>query len=198
MTTRNKISEQIERLYMRPFDREDLKSRIERREIELLVDQAANTLLSIEPQQQARVGVVDIPSCMIATYHDQKVNETNGVYWSNLPAFPVRLPMDMGVWSISPEIGQSFIPVRSDLMDLLAAEDEGALEGQVGFVVEGRRVTFTENPGATVKMKLLIVDPSRLDKYDPYPVSAEMEKLIIDMVLETLSARGLAPEKPKG
>jgi hypothetical protein len=199
MTTRNKISEQIERLYMRSFDREDLKPKIERREIELLVDQVANTLLAIEPQQEAKVGTVDIPTCMIATYDAQPVQNSNGVYSAVLPAFPIRLPMDMGVWAIGPDTGGAFIPIRTEFWDLVGNLDEGLLEDQVGFYVEGRKVKFTKNPVvATVKMKLLVVDPSQLEKHDPYPVTPEMEVQIISKVLELIGSRGLAEEKPKG
>lgn len=199
MTTRNKLSEQVERLYMRQFDREDLRPKIERREVALLVDQAANELLAVEPKAAAKVGVVDIPTCMIATYTAQVVNVASGVYSSVLPAFPIQLPMDMGVWSVTAEpTASAYIPIKTDFWDLMSALDEGLLEDQVGFYVEGKSIIYTRQPSTTVKMKLLIVDPGLLGPFDPYPIPANMETLIVEKTLALISQRGLAQEKPKG
>ena len=188
------------RLYMRSFDREDIKPKVERREVNLLVDQIANEMLSIEQQQPAKLGMVDIPTCMIATYTAQAVTLSGTVYSTNLPAYPIQLPMDMGVWSVYGEpTGPAFIPIKTDFWDLLGAEDEGLLEDQVGFYVEGKKIIYSKNPVAiTVKVKLLIVDPSLLGEFDPYPIPADMEFRLIERVVEMLSSRGLAPEKPKG
>lgn len=185
---------------MRSFDREDLKPRIDRREVALLVDQVANELLGLEMQTAARVGVVDIPTCMIATYTAQPITLVGSVYKSTLPAYPIHLPMDMGVWSVSSESsGIAFIPIKTDFWDLLASEDEGLLEDQVGFFVEGRTITYTKNPlTSTAKIKLLIINPALLGEHDPYPVPPDMEMKIIEKVLVLLHSRGLAPEKPKG
>lgn len=200
MTTRNKITEQAMRLYMRSFDREDIKPKIERREVALIIDQVANEMLAAEQMQQAQAGMIDIPTCMIATYTAQAVTSSGGVFSTNLPAFPIQLPMDMGVWAVYPEpSGAALIPIKTDFWDLLRAEDEGLLENQAGFYVEGRKIIYTKDPAvSTVKIKLLIVDPSLLGEYDPYPIPADMEFGLIARVVEILNSRGLAPEKPKG
>jgi hypothetical protein len=200
MTTRNKITEQIMRLYMRSFDRENIKPNVDKREIALLVDQCVNTLLALEVQQQAQLGIVDVPTCMIATYTGQTVSGSGGgPFTVPLPAYPIKLPMDMGVWSISPEpAAPAYIPIKTDFWDLLSEEDEGLLEDQIGFYVDGRTVTFTDQPSSTVKIKLLIVDPATLNEFDPYPIPADVEKKVVENVLQELTSRGLAPEKPKG
>lgn len=198
MTTRNKISEQAERLYMRKFDREDLKPRIDRREVALLVDQVANEFLALEVRQGAKVGIVDIPSCMIANYTGTPA-AISGVFSVALPAIPIPLPMDMGVWSVAPSpTGSAYIPIKTEFWDLLGSQDEGLLEGTVGFYVEGKTIYFTTEPAATVKIKLLIVDPALLNPFDAYPVPADMEIKIIEKVVLLLDSRGLAPEKMKG
>ena len=182
---------------MRKHDREDIKPKVQPREVALLVDQVTSELLAIEPHQKATVGVVDIPSCMIATYTGQSVSGS-APYTLQLPAYPIKLPMDMGVWSISPEpSGAAYIPIKTDFWDLLGAEDEGLLENQKGFYVEGRNIIFTSQPTSTVKVKLLIVDPSLLSEFDPYPIPADMEKKVIDAVLALLIPIGLQPEKAK-
>lgn len=204
MTTRYKITEQIERLYVRSFDREDLMPVVDRREISLLVDQVANTMIAAEQQAQSKAGIVDIPTCVIATYADQAVNERvidvdNSIFSVPLPAYPIQLPMDIGVWSVSPSpLGQAYIPIKTDWYDLLSAEDEGLLEDQVGFYVEGKTIIFTKEPTPEVKIKLLVVAPELLDEFDMYPIPADMEIKLIQTVVEMLTSRGLPPEKPKG
>lgn len=197
MTTRNKISEQAEREYMRSFDREDLKPKIERRQVNLLVDQCANTLLGLQMQQETRIGVVDVPTCMIATYTGITATQTTP-YTAVLPAFPIQLPLDMGVWAVRSSAGLAYIPIKTDFWDLVGSLDEGLLEDQVGFYVRGKTVTFTRIPTATVDMELLIVDPALLGPYDPYPIPADMESKIVDMVVQKLKLNPLVPEKPKG
>lgn len=194
MTTLNKITEQVERLYMRSIDQDKLKPVVDRREISILVAQVTNTVLAAEPKQQSRLGAVEIPACVIATYTNQPVTS----FTTPLPAYPIHLPMNMGVWHVS-ATGKAFIPVTSDAWDLLSDMDEGLLEGQVGYTVEGRNIKYLSDPGAsTVTVKLLIVDPSSLGPHDPFPVPPELEAVVIEKTLELLSSRGLAPQKPKG
>lgn len=182
---------------MRSFDREDLKPKIERREVGLLVDQAANELLSIEQMQAAKIGIVDIPTCMIARYTAQAATQVTP-FTATLPAYPIQLPMDMGVWSIKSSAGLAYIPIKTDFWDLMSGLDEGLLEDQVGFYVRGRTVTFTRIPTTTVDMELLIIDPSLLGEFDPYPIPADIELSVVERVVELLSKRGLTPEKPIG
>lgn len=199
MTTRKKLCEQCERLYMRSYDREDVKPKVERREIALLVDQAANEILSLSFKQAATIGVVEIPTCMIATYNTIEVKSANGQYYITLPATPLALPMDMGVWNITPApTGISYIPIKSEFWNLLGSEDEGLLEEGIGFHVKGRKVFFTKQPAASVNIELLIVDPALLEEHDPYPVPPDMELSVVERVVALLHSRGLAQEKPKG
>lgn len=197
MTTRNKLAEQAERLYMRSFDREDLKPKIERREVALLVDQAANELLGLQQQAAVRVGIVDVPTCMIARYTGQTATQVSP-YTATLPAHPIQLPMDMGVWSIKSSAGVAYIPIKTEYWDLMGGLDEGLLEDQVGFYVRGRTVSFTRQPTATVDIELLIVDPALLGEFDPYPIPVDMELRVVERTLALIQARGLSPEKPKG
>lgn len=199
MTTRAKISEQIQRLYIRSFDREDVAPKIDSREVELLVDQVANQLMAAEPLQLSRIGNFEIPTCIIGTYSAQEVKSSGGKYTTTLPCFPIKLPFDIGVFSVAGDATPAFIPIRSEFWDLIAAEDEGLLENQAGFYVEGKTIRYTKDPGvATVNIKLLVIDPSLIEAHDPYPISPEMEVKLIAMVLELLGSRGLSEDKPKG
>lgn len=193
MTTRSKIAEQAEREFMRSFDREDIKPKLERRQTMLLVDQVANALLALQMQPETKIGIVDVPTCMIARYEGVAVTNLE----ANLPAFPINLPMDMGVWSVKGSDGTAYIPVRTDFWDLMGGLDEGLLEDQVGFYVRGRKISFTSAPTATVDIELLIVDPALLGPHDPYPIPADLEIQVVERVVALLKQSPFAPEKPK-
>lgn len=196
MTTLNKLTEQVRRQYARlAGSRDDVSPLIQEREAKLVVVQVTNELLCVEPKQSAKMADISIPSCMIATYSDLTVE---GAYFVKLPAYPIHLPQDMGVWSVVSSTGVAYIPITTAAWDLLGAFDEGLLEGQTGFYVEGRKVKFTAQPTATVTVKLLIIDPSTLGDNDPYPVPAEYESIIIERSLNLLLGQGIPAEKPKG
>lgn len=182
---------------MRSYDREDLKPKVERRQTMLLVDQVANAMLALKMREEARVGTVNIPTCALALYSAIAATQVTP-FVANLPVVPMQLDMDMGVWSIKSSAGLAYIPIRTEFWDLMAAQDEGLLEDQVGFFVRGRKVYFTRIPTATVDMELLIVDPALLGEYDPYPIPADMEILVVQRVVELLKSSPLAPDKPVG
>jgi len=77
MTTYNKISEQIQRLYARQFrDKDDISPRLHEQEVRLLVNQVANELISAEPRAAQRIGDTELPASIIATYTAQPVNSS--------------------------------------------------------------------------------------------------------------------------
>lgn len=199
MTTYNKISEQIQRLYARQLgDKDDLSPALHAQEVRLLVNQVANELISAEPRAAQRIGDVNIPSGIIATYPGLEVVTAGTEYSITLPVFPMSgLPMDVGVFAIYPEPGPAMIPISTVNYDLLQGLSEGALEGQIGFLVEGRKVIFTEDPvTATVKAKLLINDITSIDGNAPFPLPPQMEATLIQRVLQLLTAIPLAPDNP--
>lgn len=193
MTTRSRIAEQAEREFMRSFDGEDLKPKIERRLTMLLVDQVANALLAMKMVPNAKIGIVDVPSCMIALYIAVPTASSK----ANLPAFPIQLPMDMGVWSVKSSAGVAYIPIKTEFWDLMGGLEEGLLEGQVGFYVRGGQIYFTIAPTATIDIELLIVDPALLGPHDPYPIPADLEIQVIESVVKLLKSSPFEPEKPK-
>lgn len=126
--------------------------------------------------------------------------EKTYIYWYvDLPAHPIQLPFDIGVWAINPEpTGAAYIPITSAHQDLLVDLDEALLEDSVGFMREGRKAIFTKKPSATVKIKLLIIDVSQLEANDPFPIPPEMEATLIQRVLQLLLSVPVSPDQPKG
>jgi hypothetical protein len=80
MTTYNKITEQIQRLYARQYERENLMPNIDKREVRLLAIQVINELISATLKDAQRIGDVNIMSCIIATYKNQPVSVTSPNY----------------------------------------------------------------------------------------------------------------------
>jgi len=80
MTTYNKLSEQIQRLYARQYDRENLMPNIDKREIRLFCIQVINELISAQLKDAQRIGDVSIMSCIIAKYSAQAVTVTSPNY----------------------------------------------------------------------------------------------------------------------
>lgn len=195
-TTRTKLAEEAERLLMQSYDSENIKPRLERRLTSIYVDQAANAILGLRLLPEAKIGIVDIPSSAIATYTGIAATQS-APYTAKLPVFPITLPLDMGIWSVKSSAGLAYIPIKTEMYDLVSGLDEGLLEGQVGYYVRGREIRFTGQPTATVDIELIIIDPSLLGPYDPYPISADMEAQVLESVVNLLRSNPLAPEKPK-
>jgi hypothetical protein len=195
MTTRNSITEQIQRLYGKsveiPISHKQL---IRKEELNLLVNQIANEMLSLTVKESLNIGDLSIPSCMIATYTNNTVSQEDGRYFTTLPVYPIQVKRNIGVWSVIPQTGSypnlsdgtPFIPITQEDWDLLRATDEGLLEDQTGFYVEGRKIFFTKSVAVPVKLKLLISDLSLIGDNEPYPISADMESALIARALEYL------------
>lgn len=195
MTTRNSLTEQIQRLYGKSVDLPiSHKQIIRKEELDLLVNQIANEFLSLTVKESLKVGDLEIPSCMIATYPNNTVTTENGRYVTTLPVYPIQVKRNIGVWSVVPQTGtyptltdgSPFIPITQEDWDLLRATDEGLLENQTGFYVEGRKIFFTAAVATKVKLKLLISDLSLVGDNDPYPISSDMEAGLIARALEYL------------
>lgn len=195
MTTRNSLTEQIQRLYGKSVDLPiSHKQIIRKEELDLLVNQIANEFLSLTVKESLKVGDLEIPSCMIATYPNNTVTTENGRYFTTLPVYPIQVKRNIGVWSVVPQTGtypnltdgSPLIPITQEDWDLLRATDEGLLENQTGFYVEGRKIFFTAAVATKVKLKLLISDLSLVGDNDPYPISSDMESQLIARALEYL------------
>lgn len=198
MTTRASLTEQIQRLYGKSTDLPiSHKQLIRKEELDLLVNQIANDMLAITVKESMKIGDLYIPSCMVATYSNNAVLQEEGRYYAVLPTYPINIPKDgrdLGVYSVIPQSGSyptlidgtPFIPITQEDWDLLRATDEGLLEDQTGFYVEGRKVFFTKAVAVAVKFKLLISDLALVGDNEPYPISKDMEAQLIARALEYL------------
>ena len=188
------LSEQIQRLYVRPLHQDDLKPTLDRREVKQLVVQAINQVLKAQSKEGFTVGMHDVPKCSIATYAGISVVSVDSRSSITLPAPPIHLPMDMGVWAITKidDPYNPFIPVVGQDAQVMPGTPADFLEGQVGYFVSGMKVEFTKdirNPPynvAQVNVELLVQALDQISETEVLPLSADQEVLVIRMVLEML------------
>ena len=192
MTTRRKIAEQIQRIIARyKGDRENIEPILDPREAYEWINQSVNRVLAVETKQSFREGSIEIPTASIIKYTNQTVTSSSGTAYVDLPVFPIRLPLDMGVWEIT-NTGDPlnpFIPVPMEFAQLIQGTVVAGLEQKKGYYVEsGKRVRFltdvTSDSISGVDIRILVSDISTLADTDPLPLNADYEALVIQDVLQ--------------
>ena len=188
--TKYKISEQI----LRMIEGDPaISSRPHINDVMLLVEQVANSLLKTEVfKVNMPEGDSIPPNCMIATYDNIPVTVYRNVSQCFLPAIPISLPRNMGVFEIFDELWCPYIPIQAGVY--VTAKPHNLLGDQVGYEVYGSQVIFTKNLTPTVNavtIRLVVTDFSKLSNHDLLPVSADLEAQIVDTVYKMLV--GLPP-----
>jgi len=196
MTTLYKISEQIKLLHSGHYQTGQ-GSHLE--EVKLLVAQVINTLFKTERVTAiSGMGDFDPTGMLIATYDNQEVYEYKDRSAVALPVFPITLPMNMGIWYVCPsdDIDNFFVPMQSAQAGLTKTiKLLNNYENRVGYEPSGKELVFTSNllnrdtPITRVMMKLLVSDVSDLGEYDPLPIPADMEAVVIQEVSKLLGIR---------
>ena len=191
------IAEQIQRIYARFLDKENLSDVIDTREINLLMNQSINKVLKLQVADSFKAGLVDVPKCNLLEYTCAVTADAgNNRSYITLPAIPLTLPMDMGIWSIAAATGAMtpYIPIPAQDVLVFQGANLSYLEGKIGYYLQGKRVYFTKNITLTangtvtsVVVNLLVIDFSQIGDNDVLPISPEVESAIIDDVLQTIS-----------
>ncbi len=201
--TKYRLAEEIKKL----LDGADIPaaSSISLNEIKISCGQVINSLLKTDYLQiNTKIGET-IPNGSVLGYYPNIVVEK----WKNksrvrLPIKPLKLPRDMGVWSVFPSdpemYDKEFIPLEMGQWSLLQSQPLlNNLLGQIGRETYGDYIIFTKDitiPGevVTVDMRLVIMDLDQYDDFDPLPVMAEMEWQIKQEVYKLYSTQPL-PDK---
>lgn len=99
-TNKKKIVEQV----MRRLNSGDpsVASKVHPKEVEEAVMQVINSMLRPQFFDTLNTGETIPEGSVLATYENVPVVAWNGVSKSTLPAIPVSLPKNMGVWRIAP------------------------------------------------------------------------------------------------
>lgn len=195
--TKTILAEQIQRLYARFLDKDNPSDVIDLREIILLINQSINKVLKLQVAESFKAGMVDVPKCNLIEYTCPVTADSgNNRAYITLPAVPLTLPMDMGIWSIAGATGAMtpYIPIPAQDVLVFQGANLSYLEGKIGYYLQGSRVYFTKNitlsangTVTSVVVNLLIMDISKFTDNDMLPISPEVESAIIDDVLQTIS-----------
>jgi len=202
-TTKFKITEQI----LRILKGSDLPnaSKVRQPEVVELVGQVINKLLKVEHYQAMSDGDIVPNGYVLATYDNVEVTAYKDDFSQvTLPAVPIRLPKNMGVFHIGSTVDPftSFIPIPSGLYQMVSEEPLiSDVLGQVAYEVFGNKVYFKTNlleasPAIEeVMIRLVVMDVSALSDYDPLPIPADMETSVITGVLQILGVQATPENK---
>jgi hypothetical protein len=166
-------------------------SSISLNELKISVGQVINQRLRIDYFNSGlKLGEAIPNNAVIAKYDNILVSQYgNNQSKVKLPAKPMMLPRNMGVWSIyrPDEPEKEFIPLQMGQSNLLRSQLLlNDLLGQVGYEVRGLDVYFTKDITAVspvyVNVELAIMDIANYGDYDILPVPPEMEWEIIQEV----------------
>lgn len=201
-TTKNILSEQIQRIYSRFIDKNNISDVFDIREIKLLVNQSINKVLKLQVAESFKAGLVDVPKCNLIEYTCAVTSDSaNNRAYITLPVIPITLPLDMGIWSVAASTAamSPYIPIPSQDILVFQGTNLSALEQQTGYYVQGKKVYFTKditlslNGSITsVIVNILAADFSTTTDNELLPISPEVESTIMEDVLNTLGAGKIA------
>lgn len=196
-TTKYKIAEQI--IKMLTAQSEAAASPFSINEIKIAVEQRANLLLKMEYFPINDKYRDTIPSgASVATYETNTVERYRKVSKIVLPAMPIKLPRNIGVYQIIDENGTEFIPIEMGQRSLLSSQLMiNDLLGQTGYEVYGKDVIFSKDltvPDETVNVvvRLIVLDISQYEDYDLLPIPADLEAQLIEQVYKMYVGRPTA------
>lgn len=136
---------------------------------------------------------------MVATYDSVPVIDSGcDRSYAMLPATPMAMPMQMGIWSVGNCDCDSFVPLEPGMMNIAGKVGHTAMSAMLGeeliaYEPSGNKLTFNrpkERIGEAVSMKLLVMDLNSMDEYSQLPIPQDMEEAVFRMVRQSLQ---LAP-----
>jgi len=155
-------------------------------ELKTSVCQVVNQLLKTEYLQiNGKLGEKIPNGTVLGLYEDIEVTSWKNVSQCMLPVKPIKLPRNIGVYSIFDSENPSFefIPLQNGQWGLLQSQPLiNDLLGQCGYENYGMQIVFTKdissgdvNNPTKVSMRLVIMDISQYGDFDPLPILPEME-----------------------
>ena len=181
IVSKGKLKEQIQLLYSQFIGKDKFDDNIDKRLIDVNVDQAIAKYIKVQTIENFKAGFKEIPSVNMLEY--TLTSSNNQI---TLPIFPISLPLDMGVWSVS-QSGVNFIPVSNVHQNVMKGTATENLEGQTGYYLVGDKIKFTKTVSGTFTVTLLTVDFDLFEDGDLLPLSPELQLDIINEVLGIIS-----------
>lgn len=180
------------------------------REIMKALEQVVNGMLRMDAFKMAQAsGKMTPDGLSLATYTKIPVTTYMNTARARMPAMPVRLEMNMGVYAVGPTsmddaeniLTGQFIPIPMGMAFMLQSQPMiSDLLGQVGYESRGLDIIFqtdiTKPPNncTSVWMQLAVLDMSQYGDYDILPIPTDMEADCIEAVYQRFSTEA-APDK---
>jgi hypothetical protein len=201
-STKRTISEQIKRRLT--SGNPSVASKVHALEIDAAVMQVLNSLLRTQFFETLQTDGNIPEGCVLCTYEDVAVTAWNGISKSTLPAIPVSLPKNMGVFRISKSedpLNTDFIPVPNGQFAMVSTQRlMSDLLDQIGYEVRGKEIYYTKDltamtPAAnSVAMQLVVMDMSKFTDYEILPIDANMEAQVIETVIKMFAGQPVQPQ----
>ncbi len=196
MTTKLKLASKILRILAGGDRGKDFK--IDEREIALDIDQFRSQFIEEEYAQNELLGRQMIPAEYIRPYRALPLLADSGQKYLELPARPIKLPNDKGIYAISPlnEPGNIFIPIYNGHSPLGYGLESSWLENRCGYYPEGKRIYFVGNTDKLYQNNdplqmpkafnvKIIIDSQDIGIGEELPLAAGMEARIMAAIFQT-------------
>jgi hypothetical protein len=171
-------------------------------ELKISIGQVINNLLKIDYLSvNTKLGEAIPNGSVLATYDGIAYTSwKQGRSKATLPIKPLKLPRNMGVWSIylTSDPTKEFIPLQMGQGNLIISQPMiNELMGHVGYEVFGMEIVFTKDlrllyPDDTLSMRLAVMDISQYDDWDILPILPEQEWTVKQEVFKMYSQEPIA------
>jgi hypothetical protein len=181
--------------------------KFERDEVKRFVIQFINQQIKTQHLTEEMAGGEAIPDgTVLAEYDNVAVEKYKNVSRTTLPAMPVKMPLNIGVFHVSKsdDIINGFIPFEAGQLQMIGEEPFiSDILGQVGYEPRGKYLIFnrdiTEGDDDTridsLYMLLAVKDLSLYNDWEMLPITGDMEAVVIANVYEFLSGQSPANKK---
>jgi len=199
MSTIYKITEQINAMLQGGDP--PIASKFEMSEVKEVVVQVINSLIKSQHFTEDMASGETIPDGSVLTEYDNiPVESYKNVSRATLPAMPVKLLLNMGVFHVSKtdDIINGFIPFESGQLQMIGEEALiSDILGQIGYEVSGKYLIFNKDITTgdadtaihEVYVKLVIKDLSLWSDYELLPIPASMEAELIEKTFVFLTGQ---------
>jgi hypothetical protein len=161
----------------------DVASKVHINELKISAAQVANSLLKVEYfNTNVPMGEMIPNGAMLGLYENILVEKWKDRSRCTLPIKPLKLPRDLGVYSVFPSDfpDNEFIPLQMGQAALLTGQPLlnsliGNTRTTYGMIVEFSQDITLPDTEVFVSMRLVILDISQYGDYDPLPILPEHE-----------------------
>tara|TARA_Y100000592_G_C5387412_1_gene276506 strand:- start:165 stop:809 length:645 start_codon:yes stop_codon:yes gene_type:complete len=193
-TTKRKLAEQCMRILSGGYVTKDTEFDI--RELMLAVEQSRDRLVKQEVMNtsfsntSAFVDMSGVIGNFISVYDNVQIvqDAAKNLKYSTLPATPLALPDDKGVYHVSYMEDQrnSFIRMPNGSIGLFGNLPSSRLLGREGYWVEGDKIYFNENvnPNLNKVLVKLVVVAKDIPADVIFPMPAELEADVVRDVVQ--------------